>query len=308
MDGPHSRSDSRLTTARQAPILVDMVTPTRYLTAPLPDLGAWTRYFRDAQIPVLAKTSAALEDLRADEDNVDASMLGAAIECDPLMSLKLLAYVASKRRANADGDAPTETESVTTSLVMTGISPFFNNFGLQPTVEDHLHDQALALEGLHTLLQRAYRAAQFAAGFAIHRGDTDAEVIRLAAFLHDFAEMLMWCHAPTLQLRIAQAQRADPTLRSATVQRATLNIELDDLRQALMKLWHLPELLVRISDDRHADTAIVRNVVLAVRLARHTAQGWDNAAVPDDMDDIAKLLNVTPSVASAYARRIENAA
>jgi HD-like signal output (HDOD) protein len=277
------------------------VTPSRYLTAPLRDLDAWTRYFRDAQIPVLAKTSAALETLRADEDNVDASMLGATIECDPLMSLKLLAHVAAKRRT----DTATETESITTSLVMTGISPFFRSFGLQPSVEDHLHDQAQALEGLRTLLHRADRAVQFATGFAVHRGDTDVGVIRLAAFLHDFAEMLMWCHAPTLQLRIAQAQRADPTLRSATVQRAMLNIELDDLRQALMKMWHLPELLVRISDDRHADTAIVRNVVLAVRLARHTTLGWDNPGVPDDIDDIAKLLNVSPSVALAYAHRVD---
>lgn len=282
-----------------------MATSTRYLTAPLRDLEGWTRYFRDAQIPVLATTSAALEGLRADEDNVDAHRLGAAIECDPLMSLKLLAHAASKRRAPADGDGATETESVTSSLVMMGISPFFRSFGLQPTVEEHLHDQPMALEGLRTLLQRADRAAQFAAGFAVHRGDTDVEVIRLAAFLHDFAEMLMWCHAPTLQLRMAQAQRADPKLRSAAVQRVTLNMELDDLRQALMKLWHLPELLVRISDDRHADTAIVRNVVLAVRLARHTMQGWDNPAVPDDIDEIAKLLNVSPPAALAYAHRID---
>jgi HD-like signal output (HDOD) protein len=281
-----------------------MASPTRYLTAPLRDLEAWTRYFRDAQIPVLAKTSLALEALRADEDNVDANTLGTTIECDPLMSIKLLAHVASKRRV----DNATETESITTSLVMTGISPFFRSFGLQPTIEDHLHDQPQALEGLLGLLHRADRAVQFATAFAVHRGDTDVGVIRLAAFLHDFAEMLMWCHAPTLQLRIALAQRADPTLRSATVQRVMLNIELDDLRQALMKLWHLPELLVRISDDRHADTAIVRNVVLAVRLARHTMQGWDNPAVPDDIDDIAKLLNASPPVALAYARRIDGAA
>ena len=293
-----------MTAAGLAHILFVMATtPSGYLTAPLRDLEAWTRYFRDAQIPVLATTSAALEALRADEDNVDASTLGDTIECDPLMSLKLLAHVASKRRA----DTATETESVTASLVMTGISPFFRNFGLQPTVEEHLHDQPQALEGLCMLLQRADRAAQFAAGFAVHRSDTDVGVIRLAAFLYDFAEMLMWCHAPTLQLRIAEAQRADPQLRSATVQRVMLNMELDDLRQALMKLWHLPELLVRISDARHADTAIVRNVVLAVRLARHSAQGWDNLAVPDDIDDIAKLLNVSPPVALAYAHRVDGA-
>lgn len=281
-----------------------MATPTPYLTAPLRDLEAWTRYFREAPIPVLAKTSEALEALRADEDNVDANSLASVIECDPLMSLKLLAHVASKRRASN----ATETESITTSLVMTGISPFFRNFGLQPTVEDHLHDQPQALVGLRALLRRADRAAQFATGFAVHRGDTDVGVIRLAAYLHDFAEMLMWCHGPTLQLRIAQAQQADATLRSATVQRVVLNIELDDLRQALMKLWRLPELLVRISDDRHADLDIVRNVLLAVRLARHTAQGWDNPGVPDDIDEIAKLLNAAPRVALAYVQRLEGAA
>ena len=280
-----------------------MATPTPYLTAPLRDLEAWTRYFREAPIPVLATTSEALEALRADEDNVDANTLASVIECDPLMSLKLLAHVASKRRA----ENATETESITTSLVMTGISPFFRNFGLQPTVEDHLRDQPQALDGLSALLRRADRAAQFATGFAVHRGDTDVGVIRLAAYLHDFAEMLMWCHAPTLQLRIVQAQQADATLRSATVQRVVLNIELDDLRQALMKLWRLPELLVRISDDRHADLAIVRNVLLAVRLARHTAQGWDNPAVPDDIAEIATLLNAAPRVALAYVQRIEAA-
>jgi HD-like signal output (HDOD) protein len=62
-----------------------------------------------------------------------------------------------------------------------------------------------------------------------------------------------------------------------------LHIELHDLQQALMRTWHLPELLVRINDERHAETAQVRNVQLAVRLARHTARGWDNAALPDDV-------------------------
>ena len=252
---------------------------------------------------MLASTSRAIEALRADEDNVDASRLAEVIEADPLMTLKLLAHVAGKRRPGTF----TETESVTTSLVMTGISPFFRSFGLQPTIEDWLHDQPLALQGLQALLSRSERAAHFAMGFAVHRGDTDVGVIRLAAFLYDFAEMLMWCHAPTLQQYIVEAQRADHNLRTATVQRGVLNIGLDDLRQALMKLWHLPELLVRISDNRHADQAIVRNVVLAVRLARHSTHGWDNPALPDDMEDIAQLLNATPRVALAFVHKIDHA-
>jgi HD-like signal output (HDOD) protein len=273
-----------------------------YLTAPLRDLDAWTRYFQRAEIPVLASTSRSLETLRADEDNVDAHMLSEVIDRDPLMTLKLMALVASKRRPGH----VTETESVTTSLVMMGISPFFANFGRQPTLQEWLADQPLALRGLANLMRRAERAAHFAQGFALHRSDTDVGVIRLAAFLYDFAEMLMWCHAPTLQLQIVQSQRADPTLRTATIQRSVFNIELDDLRQDLMKLWRLPELLVHISDNRHPEQAIVRNVVLAVRLARHTAKGWDNPAIPDDVEEIAQLLNATPRVALAFLRKIDH--
>jgi len=287
----------------EAPVTVSPVISAAYLTAPLQDLEAWTRYFRDAEIPVLSRTAQELEGLRADEDNVDASTLAEVIEVDPLMTLKLLAHVAGKRRPGTF----TETESVTTSLVMMGITPFFRSFGPQPTIEARLHDQPDALEGLRALLLRAERAAQFAMGFAVHRGDTDVGVIRLAAFLHDFAEMLMWCHAPTLQRQIAEAQHVDPGLRTAAVQRSVLNMDLDDLRQTLMKLWHLPELLVRISDNRHADQPIVRNVLLAVRLARHTMHGWDNPALPDDIDDIARLLNALPRVALAFVHKIDHA-
>lgn len=277
------------------------LTAAPYLTAPLRDLAAWTRYFRDTEIPVLAATSEALEALRAMEDDVDAGMLNAVIQSDPLMTLKVLAYVSGKRRSGA----ATDTETITSSLVMMGIAPFFRSFGLQPTVEDRLQDQPLALEGLRNLLKRAERAALFALGFAVHRGDLDAAVIQQAAFLHDFAEMLMWCHAPTLELEIRAAQQANPALRTASIQRHVLNIELNDLRQTLMELYRLPELLVHISDGRHLAHANVRNVVLAVRLARHIMQGWDNAALPDDINDISQLLNASPRVTLAFLHKID---
>ncbi|NMM14760.1 MAG: HDOD domain-containing protein [Rhodoferax sp.] len=282
------------------PAPVPVTTP--YLTEPLPDLAAWTRYFREAAIPVLAATAQKLEALRAIEDDVDAGMLSAVIESDPLMTLKVLAYVSANRRT---GDT-TETESITSSLVMMGIAPFFRNFGLQPTVEDQLANQPLALEGLRELLTRSERAGQFAVGFAVHRGDLDVGVIHLAAVLHDFAEMLMWCHAPTIQLEIRAMQRANPTLRTASLQRFVYNIELNDLRHALMKLYRLPELLVRISDGKHPTHANVRNVLLAVRLARHTMHSWDNAALPDDINDIALLLNAAPRVALAFVHKINH--
>ena len=274
----------------------------RYLSAALPHIGAWTQYFLNAEIPVLAATAQALEELRANEDDVDANMLTAVIQVDPLMTLKLLSRIASMRRPGSD----TETESITTSLVLMGISPFFRHFGPQRTVEDWLADQPQAQQGLHELLIRAERGGQFALGFAVHRADTDATIIHQAAFLHDFAEMLLWIHAPTLMLKIRDAQAADSTLRSSTIQREVLGVEISDLRQALMKLWRLPELLVSISDERHAERANVQCVVLAVRLARHTANGWDNAALPDDYEDIARLLNASVRVTPSFLHKIDH--
>ena len=272
-----------------------------HLKEPLPNLEAWTRFFLQAEIPILEETALALEELRAREDEVDAGMLAELIDTDPFMTMKVLAYVSAKRR-NLES---TQTETVVSSLVMMGVAPFFRNFGPQPTVQQHLSDQPEALQALLTLLKRAKRAAHFATGFAVHRGDTDVAVIRQAAFLNDFAEMLMFCYAPSMEMEIRAMQQANPTLRTVNLQRFVFKIDLADLRQELMKHWRFSELLVRISDGKHADHPSVRNVLLAVRLARHTEHGWDNPALPDDFEEIAVLLNATPRATRGYVYKID---
>jgi HD-like signal output (HDOD) protein len=273
-----------------------------HLTAPLAHIGAWTQYLMNAQMPVMAATAQALEELRAKEDDVDANMLTAVIQSDPLMTLKLLSRMAALRRPGKD----TETESVTTALVLMGIGPFFRHFGPQSALESWLSEQPQALAALQVLLKRAERAGHFALAFAIHRGDTDAALIHQAAFLNDFAEFLLWIHAPALMLKIQQAQQADPSLRSSVIQRQVLGIDIHDLRQSLMKLWHLPELLVNISDEQHAERPSVKCVALAVRVARHSALGWDNAALPDDYTEIAALMNAAPRLVPIFLQKIDH--
>ncbi|HEY0954468.1 MAG TPA: HDOD domain-containing protein [Roseateles sp.] len=259
------------------------------LTKPLPSLEAWVQAFARAEIPVLADTAEALELMRATEDDVDAHGLGEMIATDPLMSLKVMAHASELRR----GRLTAAPETVTAALVLMGITPFFRTFGPQPTLDAVLAGHDEALMGLSRVMQRAERASRYALGFAAHRADPDAAVIHSAALLHDFAEMLLWVHAPTLALQIAALQDADRHLRSAAAQRQVLGIVLADLEQALMKHWHLPELLTRITGDKHEHDPQVRCVQLAVRVARHTARGWDDAGVPDDLHDIAVLLNLS---------------
>ena len=252
------------------------------------DVDGWVRYFRQLEIPVLASTAAAIEEMRLIEDDVDARIISEAIGRDPLMTLKLLVHASTQ----GNNRRLTDAETVVEALVLMGITPFFREFGPQPTIEDHLASHPEALAGLQHVLLRADRAARFAASFAIHRSDHDAVVLHEAAQLHDFTEMLLWLHAPEQALELQRRQRADATLRSCAAQRDVLNAELNDIQHVLMQVWRLPEILVRITDDSHAENSQVRNVLLAIRVARHTMSGWDNPALPDDLRDIAALLHL----------------
>jgi HD-like signal output (HDOD) protein len=277
-------------------------TAPAFITHAPRDLAAWSALFDHAELPVLATTAEALAELSANEDAVDAHMLADAIVDDPLMTIKVLAHVAQLRRGREGSD----TETVTEALVMLGIPPFFRAFASPPVAEDLLAGQPAARAGFRRVLRRARRAARFAMAFAVHRMDHDAAVLHEAALLHDFAELLLWLRAPALALVIEERQRADPSLRSAAVQREVLHVDLEELEHALMLKWRLPALLVQISDGhaRHA-TAQVRNVQLALRVARHSALDWDNAALPDDLHDVATLLNVAPDTAERLLRDID---
>ena len=269
------------------------------LHTPLSSLAAWVAHFRTASIPVMAGTAAAIGELIDHEDVVDAHTIAESIGTDPLMTLKLLSHVGTVSRRETD------VETVTAALVLMGIGPFFRTFSSLVTIDEVLADAPEALAGARAVIDRAHRAARFALGFAAHRLDPDAAVLHEAALLHDFAELLLWCHAPGLALQIARQQAADAALRSADAQRAVLGVELSELQQALMKAWRLPALLIRLGDDHHAEASQVKNVLLAVRVARHSAQGWDNAALPDDVAAVGALLQLSSASAGKLLRELD---
>lgn len=273
-----------------------------FLHAAPADLAGWVEAFQQREIPVLASTALSIGELAANEDQVDAHLLGEALNADPLMVLKLLRHVAERRSTRS----VTDVETTTAALVLLGIPPFFRAFGSQPTIDERLAGLPDAQAGLQAVLDRAARAARFALAFAVHRLDHDAAVIHEAALLHDFAEMLLWVHAPALASEMARRQRANPALRSAEAQRAVLHVTLAEVQQALMKAWRLPELLVRISDDQASAHSQVRNVQLAIRVARHSALGWDNPALPDDVAEIATLLNMAQEPTWQLLREIDS--
>lgn len=286
---------------------MNVPTLPKLLLRPERDLSAWASRFDPADLPVLAETAEALEEWRANEDAVDAHMMSETIVRDPLMTLKVFSHVARHARRRGWDDERGDAETVTAALVMLGIGPFFRHFGPQPVAEAWLDHTPGARAGFDEVLRRSHRAAAFSLAFAAHRLDPDAAVLHEAALLHDFAELLLWLHAPSLALQLSARLRSEPGLRSAQAQRDLLNVELPDLQHALMRAWRLPPLLVRITDDRHVDDPQVRNVVLAMRVARHSARGWDDAALPDDVRDIAQLLQLGEMPVQRLLTKIDGA-
>ncbi len=155
-------------------------------------------------------------------------------------------------------------------------------------LKQHIAALPPALRAVH----RALRASGYAKDWAVLLRDLHYEEVRIAALLHDIAEILMWCFAPGPMLEIRGMQQKDRTLRSRDAQRQVLGFELVELQRELVTKWGLPQLLSTLMDDACQEQPRVRNVVLAVNLARHSANGWDDAALPDDFREIGELLRM----------------
>lgn len=248
----------------------------------------WVAFFKAADIPVLRQTAREIAQLQAREDETGARDITRVVINDPLMMFKVLAYANNHRSRHQLQDLV----QVEQAIIMMGTGTFFAQIPTVPHVEDVLHEHMSALIDLLKLMIRAHRSGYFAAEFASHLMDLHAEEVRVAASLHDFAEMLMWCFNPDAMSEISQRQDADKTLRSRAVQQEVLGFRLLELQAELVQVFNLPPLLSDLMDEARADLPRVRNVQLAVNLARHSADGWENAALPDDYKDIAELLHV----------------
>lgn len=264
------------------------MTLSAMLDHPLQDLETWVLFFSGAELPILRQTARRLDEARQDLDKVNGRDIAAIVLQDPLMAVRVLAYIQPYVGKRLRSDITT----IAGAVMMLGVEPFFRKFENTLTIEAMLGDEPQALLGVLQVIRRAQRASRYAHDWAYARHDLNMEEVALAALLHDLAEILLWCFAPRLAMHVRARQQADRALRSSAAQEQVLGIRLFDLQLELCRTWHLPELLKTLMDDEHADRPRVQNVVLAVNLARHSANGWDDAALPDDYAAIEQLLHI----------------
>ncbi len=260
----------------------------------------WVQLLGRNDPPVFARTVAELAALAADEDRATPQRVAAVVLHDPLMTFKVLQYIQLHRH-------PIQNAEITTiahALMMLGLAPFFRHFRSQQTVESRLAAFPQALAGLRAVASRAWHAALYARDWAAVRHDIDTDEVMTAALLHDVVEMMLWCAAPAQALRLEQTLRADLRLRSEMAQRAVLGVSLLDVRTEATRRWRMPAVLQSLMNDRRASKPREVNVVRAVALARHSARGWYDPALPQDYDEVARLLGVTVEEARSRVIRV----
>lgn len=250
--------------------------------------AAWLKRLSRVNIPVLKQTARALENLKLDDDNLNARDISAVVLNDPFMVFKVLSY-AQKHQGKRQVQDLVEVEQ---AIIMMGTRTFFRELAPDLLVDDRLQSNIPSLTHLLRLIKRSHRAAYYAADWAAMHKDLHSEEIWIAALLHDFAEMLMWCFAPDKMNQIFDLQKKNRQLRSKEAQLSVLGFAMHDLQKALIQVYSMPPLLSHLMDEEEDWDRRAKNVSLAVNLARHSANGWDDAALPDDYQAIANFLRL----------------
>jgi len=251
-------------------------------------IAKWVATFSATPIPVLKHTARELARLQSDEDNLSARAITAVVMNDPFMVFKVL-YYSQKNKSKHQVQDLIQVEQ---AIIMMGTTAFFSNLPPAPLVDDALKSNLPALTHLLKLIKRAHRAAHYANDWAVLHIDLHADEVRVAALLHNLAEMLLWCFAPDKMNQLFAMQQINKNMRGKDAQQLILGFTLVDLQKALIAKFSLPPLLTKLMQEDAANDQRVKNVILAVNLARHVANGWDDAALPDDYLNVARFLRV----------------
>lgn len=235
-------------------------------------------------LPVLRRTALALAWLAKNSENVSVPDIADIVLHDPLMTLKVIGGVNSRLHGRS------EVITVQSAVLMLGVPPFFKQFSALQTIEDTLVEGSKEKTGLLSTLMRAHHAAWQARDLAILRADFKAEEIYVGALLHDLGEMVLWCVAPDVMLKVLKSVRRDRISRE-DAERNLLGFTLWDFQRELAAAWNLPEMLLDFMDNSKVAQPRAVMAILGAALARHAASGWHSQKLLSDYEVIAGQFN-----------------
>ena len=117
---------------------------------PLPDIDSWVALLGQAEMPILRQTARKLEEARQNIDQVSGRDITAIVLQDPLMAVRVLAYIQPFRGKHLRSDITT----IANAVMMLGIEPFFRKFESPNTIEAVLKSEPQALLGVLQVIRR----------------------------------------------------------------------------------------------------------------------------------------------------------
>lgn len=262
----------------------------------IPSLENWPDFLSRQKLPILRATKKGIlweKEKYESGDNADSRILTKIILNDPVMTLHLLSFIHRLKAKNLRN----EIRTIQSALVMIGMEPFFAQFSEMTTIESRLQYSPNALLNVLKIIQKAQRAADFAQNWAIRKNDLNLDEVRTAALLHPLAEIFIGVFFPDDLITFLKILKENPGARSRDVQKQVFGFTAFELQTLLNVHFRLPRLLQALMNEEEKNSQRAKMVHLAIRLARHSAQNWNDSALPDDYAEIAKMLGLDlPSV------------
>ena len=262
----------------------------------IPSLENWPDFLSRQKLPILRATKKGIlweKEKYESGDNADSRILTKIILNDPVMTLHLLSFIHRLKAKNLRN----EIRTIQSALVMIGMEPFFAQFSEMTTIESRLQYSPNALLNVFKIIQKAQRAADFAQNWAIRKNDLNLDEVRTAALLHPLAEIFIGVFFPDDLITFLKILKENPGARSRDVQKQVFGFTAFELQTLLNVHFRLPRLLQALMNEEEKNSQRAKMVYLAIRLARHSAQNWNDSALPDDYAEIAKMLGLDlPSV------------
>jgi len=261
-------------------------------------LAQWVDETKLEALPVLRRTALAVSYMSKNADSLSATDISDIVLHDPLMALKVIGLA----NGRSHGRFGAEIVTAQSAIIMLGVPPFFKHFAALNTIEAAMQGREKEMTGLLNCLIRVHHAAWQARDLAILRADIKSEEVYVGTLLHDMGEMVMWCVAPEVMLRILKAVRRNKVSREEA-ERSILGFTLWEFQLALAEAWKLPELLLTFMDNKNATNPRALIAIIGSAVARHAATGWHSSKLLADYEVIAGQFNFTADEVIAIVHR-----
>lgn len=226
-------------------------------------------------LPILSETFIKFEKLYKEKElDQDIFEVLNIILNDPLLSLKLLFKISTKRRMAME----LEINSMKKALMILGFKEFFEIvFNSSVMIRN---------EGFDILIKRSQYASEKAKRIAIERNDVLPEEVQLTTLLADLGELILWIYESKVPEEIMNAMMYGRYKRNQEAQLSICGYRFKDLSYELAKRWNLPSPIIKLIENNIEERSVISKI--CINLSRHLYEKKGYLAVPDDIKELKK--------------------